>query len=326
MPITLPNLDDRRYQDLVEDARRLIPAYAPEWTNHNPSDPGVTLVEMFAYLAEMLTYRLNQVTDANLAAFLKLIDGVGRQGMERARLVEATREVVLELRRPQRAVTAADFEQLAVEGFPDQVARARCVPERSLEPDDLPTRSKPRPGHVSVIIVPTAGPLPAPGPPVPASGLLKSVRDYLQPLRLLTTRLHVVGPRYVRVGVRFTLTLKPDWLEKDVRPAAVIALRTFLSPLTGGADGSGWPFGRNVYVSEIYELLDGVRGVDFVTQSIDPHTLAPLPELTVDDPGRLITAKTGELIAVEIKPDELVNLDPLIEDDDVKIQSPPGKA
>ncbi len=320
MPITLPNLDDRRYQDLVEDARRLIPAYAPEWTNHNPSDPGVTIVEMFAYLAEMLIYRLNRVTDANLAAFLKLIDGVDRQGMGREQLVTATRGVVLELRRPQRAVTAADFEQLVVEGFRNQVARARCVPERSLESDDPQTRSKARPGHVSVIIVPKTAPTGA--QPVPGSGLLKSVRDYLEPRRLLTTRLHVVGPRYVKVGVRFTLTLKPDWLEKDVRPEAGRALRTFLSPLTGGADGNGWPFGRNVYVSELYELLDGVDGVDFVTQS--KNTAALEPELIVTDPHRLITRRSGELIAVEIHPDELV--DPFIKDDDIKIQSPSGTA
>src|ERR1044071_2439456 len=74
MPITLPNLDDRRYADLVEEARSLIPTYAPEWTDHNESDPGITLIELFAYLSEMLIYRLNRVTDANRYAFLKLLD------------------------------------------------------------------------------------------------------------------------------------------------------------------------------------------------------------------------------------------------------------
>src|ERR1044071_5129365 len=74
MPITLPNLDDRRYADLVEEARSLIPTYAPEWTDHNESDPGITLIELFAYLSEMLIYRLNRVTDATRYAFLKLLD------------------------------------------------------------------------------------------------------------------------------------------------------------------------------------------------------------------------------------------------------------
>ena len=53
MPLVLPNLDDRTYADLVAEALAMIPARAPEWTNFNPTDPGVTLIELFAYLAEM---------------------------------------------------------------------------------------------------------------------------------------------------------------------------------------------------------------------------------------------------------------------------------
>ena len=70
MPLTLPNLDDRSYADLLAEARALIPALAPGWTDHNPADPGITLVELFAWLTEMLLYRLNQVTDENRLAFL----------------------------------------------------------------------------------------------------------------------------------------------------------------------------------------------------------------------------------------------------------------
>ena len=75
MPLQLPNLDDRRYADLVEEARSLIPTFAPEWTNHNPSDPGITLIELFAFLSEMLIYRLNRVTARNVLSFLKLLNG-----------------------------------------------------------------------------------------------------------------------------------------------------------------------------------------------------------------------------------------------------------
>jgi len=71
MPLELPNLDDRTYEDLVAEALRLIPNYAPEWTNYNPSDPGITLIEMFAYLTEMLLYRQNRITDDNLRTFLR---------------------------------------------------------------------------------------------------------------------------------------------------------------------------------------------------------------------------------------------------------------
>ncbi len=72
-----PNLDDRRWQDLVEQVQALIPTYAPEWTDRNPSDLGITLIELFAWLTEGLIYRLNRVPDKNLIAFLNLI-GVTR--------------------------------------------------------------------------------------------------------------------------------------------------------------------------------------------------------------------------------------------------------
>ncbi|HEY2172911.1 MAG TPA: putative baseplate assembly protein [Mycobacteriales bacterium] len=72
-----PDLDDRTWQDLVDQMRALIPRYAPGWTDHNPSDLGITLLELFAWLAEGIVYRLNQVPDKNYIAFLNLL-GVTR--------------------------------------------------------------------------------------------------------------------------------------------------------------------------------------------------------------------------------------------------------
>jgi predicted phage baseplate assembly protein len=63
MSLPVPNLDDRTFQDLVDEAKRLIPKYCPEWTNHNLTDPGVALIELFAWMTEQTLYRLNQVPD-----------------------------------------------------------------------------------------------------------------------------------------------------------------------------------------------------------------------------------------------------------------------
>lgn len=68
-----PNLDDRTWQDIVDEARLLIPKYAPEWTDHNPSDPGITLIELFAWLVEGMIYRLNRVPEKNFIEFLNLM-------------------------------------------------------------------------------------------------------------------------------------------------------------------------------------------------------------------------------------------------------------
>src|SRR5947209_6531638 len=73
MPLPTPSLDDRHFQDIVDQAKRLIPHYCREWTDHNVSDPGVTLIELFAWMTDMLLYRVNQVPDKNYIKFLELI-------------------------------------------------------------------------------------------------------------------------------------------------------------------------------------------------------------------------------------------------------------
>ncbi|MFC0602349.1 putative baseplate assembly protein [Streptomyces palmae] len=73
MTLPSPNLDDRRFQALVDEAKRLVQQRCPEWTDHNVSDPGVTLIEAFATMVDQLVYRLNRVPDKNYLAFLDLI-------------------------------------------------------------------------------------------------------------------------------------------------------------------------------------------------------------------------------------------------------------
>jgi predicted phage baseplate assembly protein len=73
MPLPAPNLDDRTFQDLVDETKRLIPRYCPEWTDHNVSDPGVTLIELFAYMVDLLLYRINRVPERNYIKWLDLL-------------------------------------------------------------------------------------------------------------------------------------------------------------------------------------------------------------------------------------------------------------
>ena len=73
MPLTLPNLDDRNYADLRADALARIPIHNPEWSNFNASDPGVTLLELFAFLTDNLLYRANWIPERNRIKFLQLL-------------------------------------------------------------------------------------------------------------------------------------------------------------------------------------------------------------------------------------------------------------
>jgi predicted phage baseplate assembly protein len=73
MVLPAPNLDDRRFQQLVDEAKRFVQQSCPEWTDHNVSDPGVTLIETFAQMVDQLVYRLNRVPERNHLAFLDLL-------------------------------------------------------------------------------------------------------------------------------------------------------------------------------------------------------------------------------------------------------------
>jgi hypothetical protein len=74
MALQLPTLDDRTFEQLLEEARRRIPVHTPEWTNfRGESDPGITIVQLFAFLTESLLYRANRIPERNRLKFLQLL-------------------------------------------------------------------------------------------------------------------------------------------------------------------------------------------------------------------------------------------------------------
>ncbi|MEM9218139.1 MAG: hypothetical protein AAGD25_27830 [Cyanobacteria bacterium P01_F01_bin.150] len=415
MPLSLPNLDDRTYEDLVAEALSMIPTYAPEWTNHNPSDPGITLIELFAYLTEMLLYRQNRITDDNLRTFLRLLNGPN--WVQQTELQEEIRQAVLQVRDRYRAVTCEDFEELAIEADA-RVARAHCVPRRNLDPETSPNPQEHKPGHISVLVVPHDGYEQS------SREILATVLKDLEPRTLITTRLHVIEPQYVAVGIRLAIYLKPDavedtfiftldpslendlengslssglreaffnktkialsenvlilvkisgkeWIiydedndrryiirsEQDakqepgevnnteqnqklnvyqdiIRSEIIHLIDTFLHPIKGGTEGRGWPFGRDIYVSEIYELLDKHPSVDHVeptdgndelivygtgTQNGANHADDESSRLVFDDvkkQGSLAAQKT--LVSVRLEENELVQA--TLKDNDITIR------
>lgn len=160
--IDLPDLDDRTFTDLTAEARALIPTLAPGWTDHNPTDPGIVLVELFAWLAEIVMYRLDRVPDRSYRTFLRLLRGTEPEGSAPASLDDAIRATLAELRARHRAITGVDFEHLALHrwrtldgvlamGVPGVVRRARCFPEKS--PATLVQPGQRAEGHYTLAIV-----------------------------------------------------------------------------------------------------------------------------------------------------------------------------
>ena len=308
MPLRLIQLDDLTWDDLTAEGRSLIPANSSVWTDHNPSDPGITLIELFAYVSESLLYELNRVSANNIKVFLRLINGPAWE--PKWPLGEEKRLAVLNMRRPHRAVTAEDFEaltlavnQTANRRTQGKIARAKCLFQRNLEDPDPAAQLTPAPGHVSVVVVPDRR-------AHPSHELLWRVKRALEPARLLTTRVHVVRPRFVTLSVAVTLVPQPNADPNLLREVAVRRIQKFFDPLEGGSDGQGWPFGRSVYVSELYQLLDAIPGVDYVTRTRDPRTGERLSELMVapSEESRVQLNKQVELEAIQLRPDELVSI------------------
>ena len=319
MPLRLINLDDLTWEDLVAEARSLIPARSHAWTNHNISDPGITLVELFAYVSELLMYELNRISIDNQLSFLRLINGPGWK--PRRPLAEEKRAAVLDMRRPHRAVTAEDFENLALSvnetlGLhgQDRVARAKCIFQRNLEDPDAAAQTANAPGHVSVLVVVARRSHPGTEP-------LRRIKRALEPARLITTRVHVVHPRFVTIGVAVTLTPRRGADIQSLRDDAITRIETFFDPLEGGFDGKGWPFGRSVYVSELYQILNQMPDVDYVTRTRDSRTGEEMSELIVapSEQARLRWNSQHELEAIELHPDELASV--WIEPDDITVAS-----
>ena len=301
MSIPQPTLDDRSYSDLLEEARALIPSLAPKWTNHNPSDPGITLVELFAWLTEMMIYRVNRLPEENTIAFLRLLNGP--QWEPGDSLEDDIRATVLDLRRRHRVVTAEDYEVLALEVA--GVARARCVPKRNLAMKNEPDRRVFREGYVSVVVVPdpsltdAVDPGSRPGAPLPSADLLTDVRNALEPKRLVTVRQFVVPPVYVPIQAEIVIATRTDVPAAPLRDRVVEAIETYLGALTGGPEGEGWPFGRDVYVSELYRLLEKeVPGVDYVTDIALSSTVPDDAPRSIE--GGLLWHEAGDQVGVEL--------------------------
>ncbi|HEX9670488.1 MAG TPA: putative baseplate assembly protein [Thermoanaerobaculia bacterium] len=190
---------------------------------------------------------------ADVAAVANPLPAAGGTAAET--LVEAKARAVEELERPQRAVTLADYEALAKET--PGVRLARVAARANLDPA-LPCLHAT--GVVTVIVLPS---LPR-RRPQPSAGTRRAVAAYLARRRLLGTRIVVVGPTYLEVAVRATVRPLAGVDGAALRERVVAALDGFFHPLTGGPDGDGWPFGRDVYRSEVLQLLDEVAGVDHV--------------------------------------------------------------
>ena len=195
--------------------------------------------------------------------------GVGHSGVDEEDIETTKLRAPRSLKTRDRAVTTADFEYLAREAS-NRVQKVRCLTP-STSQETVSGRLNRGEGHLNVLIVPND-----PGPrPGPQWDLIREVQDHLDARRMVTTRVHVVAPRYVPiiVAVKFRLFPPPPGgaaRTKNFGPNLEQALRdavdSYLHPLTGRPtapglkDGQGWEIGQSLFVFELFDHLKTVLG------------------------------------------------------------------
>jgi predicted phage baseplate assembly protein len=150
-----PSLDDRDFQTLVDQARQRIRQKCPQWSDHNISDPGITLIENFAMMVEQLIYRLNRVPDRHYIKFLELV------GLELSPPGAAEGDVTFELSAPQpHRITVPAGTEVSTDGdgfhepllfstktdldiVPCSLTSGRIVTLSADQPVDLPPTDQP---------------------------------------------------------------------------------------------------------------------------------------------------------------------------------------
>jgi hypothetical protein len=274
MPLPIPNLDDRNFDQLSAEARALIPRHFPQWTDFNTSDPGITLLELFAFLTDAVFYQINRVPERTRENFAGLVNVERAAGETIDSLLG--RALAALVSRPC-AITGAEIEGFAT-SVPG-IARSKAVVAVSAAAFVFPADEL-----VRLVIVPNNPTAPV---PVPTNDQKQAVFAAVIPRCPITTRLRVLRPSFTQLILDVTIVRRAGSNQnKDALNAnADAALRRFLSPLTGGDDGTGWEFGRSVFRSELYQVIESLCGVDHTSrllingdENLDEMPLSPDPQ------------------------------------------------
>ncbi len=164
-----------------------------------------------------------------------------------------------EIRHRDRAVTAEDFAELALNTPSVPIHSAYALPNVKIvkDEDDLDI-DRDVPGAVTVVVLPYK----TTSRPQPSEAEIKAVCAHLNPRRLITTQLFVVGPQYVSVtALNLSIKIQSEYDLKEITDTVKQRLLAFFHPVVGGREGNGWPFGEDIYLSDIFCEVLNIEGV-----------------------------------------------------------------
>jgi predicted phage baseplate assembly protein len=193
---------------------------------------------------------------ASVTNFAAAVGGTDAESLEAA-MMRAPRV----LRNQTRAVTADDFESLALEASVS-VARAKCLAAgNSSEGQAVP------PGVVRLLLVPKVEDLDGPIPNEQLdllSSVKSAVQEYLDERRLLAMRVEVAAPEYYPISVVTQVRARPIYDFDQIISSVKRNLYRYINPVQGGPKGQGWPFGRGLFPSEVYSTIQSTQNVEYI--------------------------------------------------------------
>ncbi len=204
-------------------------------------------------------------------------------GLDAENIEDAKLRVPGHLRTLERAVTAKDFEYLAIKSAPGRVSRAFALPVAA----DTSSR-------VNVFIVPQ---ITDPNRIIEREELVLAddvrqiIHNYLDERRLLTTNLDIMEPQYYWISTKVRFRPSTFANPEEVENAISARLYQYLNPIIGGPEGKGWPFGRDLVQSDIIAALQDINGIDFI-RSIELYWIQYLPEGDINREGPLPVIET----------------------------------
>jgi len=261
---------------------------------------------------------------AGVAEVVNYVAATG--GRDAETLDGAKRRARKELSTRSRAVTAGDFEWIALQTPDVRVARAhivalrrpllpsgsapippttpRCGPALPSGPLGLATSTAP--GVVTVVVVPDVQ-----GPePLPTPSFLRAVCRYLDAYRLVTTEVHVVAPQYCRLcNVLVKVRARPGYTRARLQQLVEARLGTYLHVLRGGEDGKGFPFGAQIHIADLMAQVFRTEGIERVEELSAEFTRSKSHGTPRE--GQLVLCPTaaGQVDRVSLGPEENVSID-----------------
>jgi len=287
MPIKFPDLAARNYKDILDEMISSIPRYSEKWTNYNPSDPGITILEILAWIFDTNLYMINRIPEESYMNFMRLIAGASgeeinllleklrkdqnsdrnhieileflKETEENKRRGQSTRDInemkaaaLRFLNSDYRAVTRENFITLAIEATQNRAKGEPKVKRAIIHGFGN--------GIVEIIIISDTRDK--------YSELIKIVKEYLEPRRLICTKILVKEPVYSFIKIYIEVTCLSSTRSSITIKKIKKNILDFVDPVTGGDDKKGWPYGRPVSIYELFHIIEETEGVDHADKVI----------------------------------------------------------